>query len=90
MKNVAQLSKTAHSAREQARARNHEGFQALVDDRVMSLLEFSEVAGVSVATLRRLIKAGGGPPVTWVSSRRCGIRVRHGREWLDALKSETA
>ena len=84
-------SKTAHSAREQARPRrNHEGFQALVDDRVMSLLEFSEVAGVSVATLRRLIKAGEGPPVTWVSSRRCGIRVRHGREWLDALKSETA
>jgi hypothetical protein len=56
----------------------------------MSLLEFSEVAGVSVATLRRLIKAGGGPPVTWVSSRRCGIRVRHGREWLDTLKFETA
>jgi hypothetical protein len=83
-------SKTAHSARESVRARNHEGFQALVDDRVMSLLEFSEVAGVSIATLRRLIKAGGGPPVTWVSSRRCGIRVRHGREWLDALKSETA
>ena len=84
-------SKTAHSAREQVRARrNHEGFQALVDDRVMSLLEFSEVAGVSVATLRRQIKAGRGPRVTWVSSRRCGIRVRHGREWLDALKSETA
>jgi hypothetical protein len=84
-------SRTAHSAREQTRPRrNHEGFQALVDDRVMSLLEFSEVAGVSIATLRRLIKAGGGPPVTWVSSRRCGIRVRHGREWLDALKSETA
>src|SRR5262249_50720616 len=81
-------SKAAHSAREQARPRrNHERFQALVDDRVMSLLEFSEVAGVSIATLRRLIKAGGGPPVTWVSSRRCGIRVRHGREWLDALSS---
>ena len=83
-------SKSAHPARERARARrDHEGFQALVDDRVMRLSEFSEVAGVSVATLRRQIKAGRGPPVTWVSSRRCGIRVRHGREWLDAL-TETA
>jgi predicted transcriptional regulator len=82
------LSKSAYPAREHARAkREHEPFQALVDDRIMSLVEFSEVAGVSVATLRRLIKAGEGPPVTWMSSRRCGIRVRHGREWLDACLS---
>jgi hypothetical protein len=79
------VPKSAHPVREHARAkRDHKAFQALVDDRVMSLLEFSEVAGVSVATLRRLIKAGRGPPVTWMSSRRCGIRVHHGREWLDA------
>jgi hypothetical protein len=80
--------KTAHPTRERALAkRDHEAFQALVDYRVLSLLEFSEVAGVSVATLRRLIKAGRGPRVTWMSSRRCGIRIRHGREWLDACIS---
>lgn len=82
------MSRSAHPASERARVRqDHEGFQALVDDRVMTLLEFSAVAGVSVATLRRLIKAGRGPSVTWMSWRRCGIRLRHGREWLDGCIS---
>jgi predicted DNA-binding transcriptional regulator AlpA len=53
-------------------------------DRVMSFPEFCQVAGFSIATLRRLIQAGTGPVVTRLSVRRLGIRVRHGREWLDA------
>ncbi len=56
----------------------------LEHDRVLTIAQAAVIAGVSVATLRREIKAGRGPRVTWLSMRRCGIRVRHLREWLDA------
>jgi len=54
------------------------------DDRVLSLPEFSKLAGISYVTLRRLIAAGAGPTVTRLSKRRLGIRIRHAREWLDS------
>jgi predicted DNA-binding transcriptional regulator AlpA len=56
----------------------------LADDRVLTLAEFAEIAGISVVTLRRLIAQKRGPPITKLSPRRLGIRVRHGRAWLDA------
>jgi hypothetical protein len=56
----------------------------MADDRVLALADFCEIAGFSIATLRRLIKSGDGPTITWLSARRCGVRVRHGRAWLDA------
>jgi predicted DNA-binding transcriptional regulator AlpA len=62
----------------------------MADDRVITLTDFCKVAGVSIATLRRLIKSGEAPPITWLSTRRCGIRVRHGREWLDARTTSAA
>ena len=62
----------------------------LADDRVLALAAFCEVAGISIATLRRLIKTGDGPRVTWLSARRCGVRVRHGREWLDGRATGAA
>jgi hypothetical protein len=46
-------------------------------------------SGVSLATLRREIKAGRGPTLTWLSQRRCGVQRRHRREWLDQ-RSNTA
>ena len=59
----------------------------LADDRVLSLSEFAEIAGISLVTLRRMIAARNGPIVTKLSERRLGIRVRHARQWLDARAS---
>jgi predicted DNA-binding transcriptional regulator AlpA len=59
----------------------------LADDRVLTLSEFAEIAGISLVTLRRMIAAHSGPIVTKLSERRLGIRVRHAREWLDARAS---
>jgi predicted DNA-binding transcriptional regulator AlpA len=59
-------------------------FSSLSDDRMLTLPEFAEAAGISIATLRRLIAAQDGPIVTLLSPRRRGIRTQHGREWLDA------
>jgi len=56
----------------------------LGDDRVLTLSEFANIAGISLVTLRRRIAAHDGPIVTKLSERRRGIRVRHGRAWLDA------
>lgn len=53
-------------------------------DRVRSLPETAAVAGVSIATLRRLIAGGKGPKVTQLSARRIGIRESHLAQWLDA------
>jgi hypothetical protein len=59
----------------------------LSDDRVLTLAEFAEIAGISLVTLRRRIAAHDGPIVTKLSERRLGIRVRHAREWLDGRAS---
>jgi predicted transcriptional regulator len=59
----------------------------LADDRVLTLSEFANIAGISLVTLRRIIAARSGPIVTKLSERRLGIRVRHAREWLDARAS---
>jgi predicted DNA-binding transcriptional regulator AlpA len=62
----------------------------LADDRVLTLSEFAAVVGFSVVTLRRRIAAGDGPIVTQLSERRIGIRVRHGRAWLDSCAGKSA
>lgn len=59
----------------------------LADDRVLTLSEFANIAGISLVTLRRRIAAHDGPIITKLSERRIGIRVRHAREWLDARAS---
>jgi hypothetical protein len=52
--------------------------------RIHSLEEFAEMMGISIATLRRLIKAGLGPTITRMSARRIGVRDDHGRRWQDS------
>jgi hypothetical protein len=71
------------SSRESSRERDLTVPAGLEDDRVLPIPVAAVVSGTSTPTLRREIKAGRGPKVTWVSARRCGIRVRHLREWLD-------
>lgn len=54
---------------------------------VRSLRDFAAMAGISIATLRRLIRSGDGPKITRLSTRRLGVQARHGQEWLDARAS---
>jgi predicted DNA-binding transcriptional regulator AlpA len=62
----------------------------LADDQVMTLAELAQLTGLSVVTLRRCIANRTGPPVTKLSERRIGVRVRHARAWLDARTSNAA
>jgi predicted DNA-binding transcriptional regulator AlpA len=56
-------------------------------DRVLSVAEFAALAGLSVPTLRRLIKANCGPRLIRLSPRRVGIRVSDGNGWLESRAS---
>jgi predicted DNA-binding transcriptional regulator AlpA len=53
-------------------------------NRIRSLREYAELNGISIATLRRLIRTGEGPTTTRLSTRRVGVRDDHGRQWQDA------
>ena len=56
----------------------------LPDDYVVDPLPLvADEFGMSLATLRREIKAGRGPVLTWLSPRRVGVQRRHRRAWLD-------
>jgi predicted DNA-binding transcriptional regulator AlpA len=59
-------------------------------DRVNSFAEWCARCGFSEPTGRRLIAAGNGPVVTWLSANRMGIRERHYREWLDKRATQAA
>jgi hypothetical protein len=52
-------------------------------NRVRSLHETAELAGISLATLRRRIGDGTGPRVTAVSKRRKGVTDRDREIWLE-------
>ena len=56
-------------------------------DRVLTLSEFADIAGISLVTLRRLIRRGDGPAVTKLSIRRLGVRISHAMAWLDSRTS---
>jgi len=60
-----------------------------VDDAVIGFEDWCWLIGVSAATGRRII-AAGGITVTWLSDRRMGIRSRHCREHLDRGAASTA
>lgn len=52
------------------------------EDRIMSLEECAEAAGISLATLRRLLKEGRGPRVRALSERRRGVTGADYRTWI--------
>ena len=60
------------------------------DDAVMTIPEFCASVGISLATERRLRKAGKGAVTTDLSVRRKGVTVKHRREWLAASTSPRA
>jgi hypothetical protein len=56
----------------------------LDDERVYPVPYFAEtVCGLSTDTFDRICARGEGPPITWFSERRKGIRGKHGKAWLD-------
>ncbi len=59
-------------------------------NRVRSFQETAELAGISVATLRRRIKDGTGPVVTQMSPRRKGVTDRHRELWLEGCARDQA
>jgi predicted DNA-binding transcriptional regulator AlpA len=56
---------------------------SLDDERIIDLTTFSAMAGLSIATTRRLINMGQGPRLVRLSARRVGVRVSDARRWLD-------
>jgi predicted DNA-binding transcriptional regulator AlpA len=59
-------------------------------NRVRSYPETAEIAGISLATFRRLLKAGKGPRVTALSEKRRGVSDRDREAWLEARAQSTA
>jgi hypothetical protein len=52
-------------------------------NRVRSFPETAEICGISLATLRRRIRAGKGPRVTALSEKRRGVSDRDREAWLE-------
>jgi predicted DNA-binding transcriptional regulator AlpA len=50
-------------------------------DRVLTFYEWCALNGFSVATGRRLVKAGLGPPLMQLSPRRLGVRESDNAAW---------
>jgi predicted DNA-binding transcriptional regulator AlpA len=55
-------------------------------NRVRSLRETADAAGISLATLRRRIADGTGPRLTRMSQRRIGVTDRNREAWLAACE----
>jgi hypothetical protein len=51
------------------------------DDECMSFKEWCRRNGISLATGRRILASGKGPPVVQLSSKRIGITFGSDREW---------
>jgi predicted DNA-binding transcriptional regulator AlpA len=54
------------------------------DNRVLSFQHWCELNSISVATGRRIIKSGKGPPITRLSARRIGISVAANADWQES------
>ena len=54
------------------------------DRRVLTLKQWAERTGFSVATARRIINRGDGPPIIDISTRRRGVRVCDDFAWQES------
>jgi hypothetical protein len=59
-------------------------------DRVLSIAQWCDLNGFSLATGRRLLASGQGPRVIDLSARRKGIRLSDNRAWQDLRVRESA
>jgi len=53
-------------------------------DKVLGFRQWCALCGFSLATGRRLLKSGAGPPVVQLSPRRIGIRENDNAMWQQA------
>jgi hypothetical protein len=60
------------------------------DDRVMTFDEWCCLNHFSIATGKRIIKAGKGPAFVRLSERRKGVTVAENRRWQASRLIETA
>jgi predicted DNA-binding transcriptional regulator AlpA len=51
------------------------------DNRVLTLREWCQLNGFSLATGHRIIKSGAGPIITQLSLRRIGITLANNKKW---------
>lgn len=70
--------------REHARQRAARREVATHDNRVLTFRQWCALNNFGLATGRRLIKAGKGPPVVQLSPRRIGIRESDNRLWQES------
>jgi hypothetical protein len=56
-------------------------------DAVMTFLQWCRLNNISPATGKRILSGDSGPTVTWLSTRRRGVSVRHDREWKERCAS---
>ena len=59
------------------------------DRRVLSLAQWAENNGFSLATARRILDRGEGPPTIETSQRRRGIRVCDDYKWQESRIRQT-
>lgn len=59
-------------------------YDELIDNKVMTLAEVADAAGISLSTLRRAIARGTGPKVVSLSPRRKGVRSTDYNIWLES------
>lgn len=59
----------------------------MTDRIVLRFADACEAAGVSINTMRRLVKAGRGPRVVRLSERRIGIRRSDLDAWIEGRTS---
>ncbi len=78
------LFKEDHRERERRRQEKARdvAYKADADHRVMSLREWCALNGFSLATGRRVLKAGTGPAIVRLSERRIGVTVASNRAWV--------
>jgi hypothetical protein len=84
-RNHAQLKTETEEKREQRKRERELQRGALERGRVIvySLREWAEMRNISLATARRLV-AAGRVKLTYLSTRRVGVRSDHDLEYLDS------
>jgi predicted DNA-binding transcriptional regulator AlpA len=69
-----QTSGLGHDHDEPQAALGGQAWRAPMLDPILSIAEIAKLLGVSIATVRRGIRAGSGPRVVQLSPRRIGVR----------------
>ena len=79
-----QTSGLGHDHDEPQAALGEQAWRAPMPDPVLSIAEIAMLLGVSIATVRRGIRAGCGPRVVQLSPRRIGVRQSDFEAHLEA------